>query len=168
MAAERQRLTKLRAFKRSIAPVAMATLASAALSSVSVQAAPSVSGADKLHRLDVMLKASQARCVRTGVDFRSEYGAFATRQRYALVRAERELRTRMAQRYGAGGARMAYARMEASLIQQYSGEHPWLTCRDLKAVAQGLATVEGSATLLEAADQILPHGRAGYPALSRS
>ena len=152
-----------------IAWLGFGTAAAIALGIVSpATAALAQSGAEKLHRLDVMLKASEDRCARRGVDLRAEYGAFANSQRYALDRAKRELWTQFAQRYGPGGARDELARMDALMEREYSGEHPWLTCRDIKAIAHGLAQVEGSATLLEAADQVLPRGRGARMALSRS
>jgi ElaB/YqjD/DUF883 family membrane-anchored ribosome-binding protein len=130
-------------------------------------AAVPMSGAEKLHRLDVMLKVSSARCTQSGSDLRSDYADFVRNHRYALGRASRELRVQLAQRYGEGGADHAYDRMNFELADEYRRSHPWLSCRDLKVAAHGLAAVEGSATLLEAADQILPDAASRHFAMLR-
>jgi hypothetical protein len=129
-------------------------------------AAAAMSGAEKLHRLDVMLQVNAARCERTGAAFGADYGAFAGAHRTMLDRASRDFRMQLGQRYGLASDR-AFARANVALAGEYAAGHPWLGCGDLKTVAQGLALVEGSATLLEAADQILPHGGVTHAAFVR-
>lgn len=131
-------------------------------------AAPtSMSGAEKLRRLDVMLKQSDARCRGTADSFHPDYVAFSSSHRYALARARRELGLELARRYGTTGSRVARDRASAVIARDYRRSHPWLSCRDLKTVTQGLADVVGSAPLLEAADQILPPGSSNLAYLSR-
>jgi hypothetical protein len=124
--------------------------------SMPASAAVPMSGAEKLHRLDVMLKVSSARCEQSGSDLRTDYAEFVRNHRFALARASRELRGQLARRNGDAGADQAYDRMTFELADEYRHAHPWLSCSDLKLAVHGLAVVQGSATLLEAADQILP------------
>lgn len=130
-------------------------------------AGTTMSGAEKLHRLDLLLRASEARCEASGTEFRSDYAAFAGSQRDTLGKADHELRARLVRRYGRAGAEQAYRRMNVAIVSEYRQGHPWLACGDLKTVAHGLAMVRGSATLLEAADQILPDRGSPHFALVR-
>jgi hypothetical protein len=117
-----------------------------------------MTGAEKLHRLDVMLKASAARCQASGSDLRADYIAFARNHRFALAQASHDVRLQLARRDRASAADQAYERLNFRLADDYRHQHPWLDCQELKVATHGLAMVEGSATLLEAADQILPDG----------
>lgn len=133
------------------------------LASASIAAAQTgvpMTGAEKLHRLDVMLKVSAARCEASGSDLRADYVAFARNHRFALAQASHDVRLQLARREGAGVADQAYERLNFKLADEYRRQHPWLDCQELKVATHGLAMVEGSATLLEAANQILPDG--GY------
>lgn len=121
-------------------------------------AATAMSGAEKLYRLDVMLQVNEARCERSGAEFRADYGAFAGAHRGLLDRASHDYRAQLGHQRGGPGANQAFAQ----LAGEYAAGHPWLGCGELKTVARGLALVEGSATLLEAADQILPDGAARF------
>ncbi len=126
------------------------------------------SGAEQLHRLDIMMKVSQARCAKAGAEFRSDYAAFAGTHRETLDRASRQLRAQLIQRYGSLGGDQAFERTNLTLASDYAKGHPWLGCGDLKAVAHGLAKVEGVDTLIEAADQIAPRaGRARLAMIKR-
>lgn len=119
-----------------------------------------MTGAEKLHRLDVMLKVSAARCQASGSDLRADYVAFARNHRFALAQASHDVRMQLARRNGVGAADQAYERLNFRLADEYRQRHPWLDCQELKVATHGLAVVEGAATLLEAANQILPDG--GY------
>jgi ElaB/YqjD/DUF883 family membrane-anchored ribosome-binding protein len=130
-------------------------------------ATSSMSGAERLHRLDVMLKVSSARCSGDASDLRADYADFVRNHRFALSEARRELGQQFTQRYGAAGADAAYERMNYRLADEYRRQHPWLSCAELKTAAHGLAVVDGSATLLEAADQILPESAARHLASNR-
>jgi hypothetical protein len=135
--------------------------------SAPTQAAVPMTGAEKLHRLDIMLKVAGDRCENTGDDLRPDYAAFVRNHRFALGQASRQIRGELARRHGASGADQAYERMNFALADEYRQRHPWLNCRELKVAAQGLAVVDGSATLLEAADQILPDGPLAHLASMR-
>jgi len=133
------------------------------------QAAVPMNGAEKLHRLDIMLKVAGARCEGSGYDLRPDYAAFVRNHRFALGQARREMQAQLARRYGVANAEQAYERLTFTLADEYRQRHPWLTCQELKVAARGLAVVDGSATLLEAADQILPDGpRAHLASLRRN
>lgn len=115
-----------------------------------------MTGAEKLHRLDVMLKVSAARCQASGSDLRADYVAFARNHRFALAQASHDVRVQLARRDGGGAADQAYEQLNFRLADEYRQRHPWLDCQELKIATHGLAIIEGSATLLEAANQILP------------
>jgi len=130
-------------------------------------AAPSMSSAERLHRLDVMLRVSSARCSSDAGELRVDYVQFVRNHRFALDEARHELRAQLIQRDGVLGADSAYERMNYELADEYRRHHPWLSCEELKVAARGLAVVDGSATLIEAADQILPESSARQVAANR-
>jgi hypothetical protein len=45
--------------------------------------------------------------------------------------------------------------MSVVMANEYGNGHPWLSCHELRQVAQSLALVEGRETLVEAAGQLL-------------
>jgi hypothetical protein len=119
------------------------------------QAAGPMSGAEKLRRLDIMLMVTGLRC-RAGADnFTADYGEFTSSHLRELNEANAELKSDMAQRFGAAGAQRALDRLSTTMANGYGQGHPWLSCGDLKMVARNLAYVHGRATLEEAADQLL-------------
>ncbi|WP_159866083.1 S-adenosyl-L-homocysteine hydrolase [Novosphingobium sp. 9U] len=129
---------------------------------------PSDDAADQLHRLDVMLQTTGKHCSKTRSDFRRDYAAFSQAHRAALTQAAREIRGELAQRYGRDRATNAFERMNMRIATQYRGGHPWLDCEELQTVTRGLVMVQGSATLVEAADQILPKRRVVRFAMARN
>lgn len=132
-----------------------------------VQAAEPMTGAEKLHRLDIMLKVSGARCAAGPDDMRADYAMFARNHRFALAHAAREVQAGLQERVGSGAAAQAYEHLNYALADEYRRGHPWLSCQKLKVAAHGLAMVEGSATLVEAADQILPEAASRHLAMRR-
>jgi hypothetical protein len=139
----------------------------ATVSSVPAVAGSTMGPAERLHRLDMMLKLSSARCAQSGSDLRADYIQFVRNHQFALGQARRELLTELGQRYGRAGAERAYDRMNYQIADVYRRNHPWLSCAELKVAAHGLAAVEGSPTLLEAADQILPESASRHLAMLR-
>ena len=135
--------------------VAMAVLAAGLVTTNPAQAAGSVMGAEKLRRLDIMLMVTGLRCRTTADNFTADYSRFTTNQLRELNQANDELKDDMARRYGAAGAQRALDRLSTTMANTYGQGHPWLSCAELKTVAQNLATVRGRATLEEAADQLL-------------
>lgn len=118
----------------------------AAASPAAQRPAASMSGAEKLRRLDIMLMVTALRCRKTSSDFTSDYRRFAVRQMVSLNQAAAELR---------GGNQAAFDRMSTRMANNYGAGHPWLGCAQLRQVARNLAEVSGRATLEEAAGQLL-------------
>ncbi|MBV1687050.1 S-adenosyl-L-homocysteine hydrolase [Novosphingobium sp. G106] len=135
--------------------VAIAALAAGLALSNPAHAAGSVMGAEKLRRLDIMLMVTGLRCRTTADNFTADYGRFSSSQLRELNQANDELKADMARRYGAAGAQRALDRLSTTMANTYGQGHPWLSCAQLKTVAQNLSTVRGRATLEEAADQLL-------------
>lgn len=131
-------------------------------------AMPSIDGSEQLHRLDVMLQVTGKHCGTSRNDFRRDYAAFSQAHRSALSRASQAIRAEMAERHGIAGATTAFERMDARIASEYRGGHPWLDCEELQTVTRGLVMVQGSATLIEAADQILPRARDAKFAMARN
>lgn len=139
---------------KTVKGVAASLAAMSLLFTVPAQAA-GMSQAEKLRRLDIMLMVTGLRC-RTGADnFQADYGRFTTRHLSALNAASNELKSDMARRYGAAGANRALDKLSVTMANQYGQGHPWLGCGQLKQVARGLADAQGTAPLVEAADQLL-------------
>lgn len=135
--------------------VAPALVAASLCFALPAHAGASMSGAEKLRRLDIMLMVTGLRCRTTRDNFISGYGRFASRQMVSLNRAGAELRGELTRRHGSRGGQRAFDRLNTSMANNYGLGHPWLGCRELKQVARNLANVQGRATLEEAADQLL-------------
>src|ERR1700712_228500 len=133
---------------------AMAVLATGLVMTNPPRAAGSVMGAEKLRQLDIMLMVTGLRCRTTADNFTADYGRFTSSQLRELNQANDELKADMARRYGAAAAQRALDRLSTTRANTYGQGHPWLSCAELKTVAQTLATVRGRATLEEAADQL--------------
>lgn len=117
--------------------------------------AGSMSQAEKLRRLDIMLMVTGLRC-RTGADnFQADYGRFTTNHIAELNAASNALKADLARRAGAAGANRALDKLSVTMANSYGQGHPWLNCKQLKQVARGLAEAKGQGPLVEAADQLL-------------
>lgn len=117
--------------------------------------AQAMSDAEKLRRLDIMLMVTGLRCRTTADNFQPEYGRFTTRHIGALNAASNAMKADLARRHGPAGATRALDKLSVTMANAYGQGHPWLSCRELKAVARGLADVQGTAPLVVAADQLL-------------
>ena len=135
--------------------VAAGLAAASVVLAMPVSAAAGMSQAEKLRRLDIMLMVTSLRCRSTADNFNVEYGQFTTSHMAELNQANAQLRSEMARRYGQAGANRALDRMSTVMANAYGQGHPWLSCGQLKMAASDLARVRGSATLMEAADQLL-------------
>ena len=133
------------------------------LISVPASAGPA-SQAEKLRKLDIMLMVTGLRCRTTSDNFQGDYGRFTTRHIAALNAASNSLKGDLSRRYGAAGANRALDRMSVQMANEYGQGHPWLSCRQLKQVTRNLAQVQGTAPLVEAADQLLT--RSGNPQIA--
>jgi len=123
--------------------------------SVPVQASAPMSEAESLRKLDVMLMVTGLRCRNGANNFMSDYSNFVTRHRATLGQANSELKAELARRYGARGATDRLDQLSVHMANTYGQGHPWLSCAQLKQVAQNLTNVTGRATLVEAANQVL-------------
>jgi hypothetical protein len=131
-----------------------------------VNAASGDGSAEKLRRLDIMLMVTGLRCRTTADNFTADYGRFTSRHLNELNAASRELKADLARRYGAKGAERALDRMSVVMANEYGGGHPWLSCSELHEVTRNLVNVQGRATLVEAADQLLARQRGPLLALA--
>jgi hypothetical protein len=134
-------------------------IAASVFAAVPARASDSMGSAEKLRRLDIMLMVTSLRCRSTVDNFNAEYGRFTSSHMAELNRANAQLRGDMAIRYGATGAARQLDRLSTVMANEYGQGHPWLSCRDLKAVANDLASVDGPEILVEAAEQLLASER---------
>ena len=129
--------------------------------------ADSMSGAEKLRRLDIMLMVTALRCRTTADGFQADYEAFSSSHLDELNASARALTEELAARYGSAGATRALDRLSTTMANQYGQGHPWLGCHDLKQVAHDLALAQGAEVLDEAADQLLTSDGGNQIALAR-
>ena len=130
-------------------------------------AGDTMSGAEKLRRLDIMLMVTGLRCRATADNFTADYGKFTASHLAELNAANAEMKADLSRRYGAAGAQRALDRLSTTMANGYGQGHPWLGCADLKMVARNLVAVRGRATLEEAADQLLSRSSPPQFALAR-
>jgi hypothetical protein len=138
-----------------IAKGVAAYLAAGAVVLATPVSAGTMGNAEKLRRLDIMLMVTGLRCRTTADDFQPDYGRFTTAHYAELNNAAYEMKSEIALRSGAAGANRALDRVSTSMANAYGQGHPWLSCGQLKQVTRDLALAQGSAPLLEAADQLL-------------
>lgn len=129
--------------------------------------ADSMSQAEKIRRLDIMLMVTGLRCRTTADNFQADYGRFTTAHIGTLNAASNSLKADLARRYGAGGAVRALDRMSVTMANSYGQGHPWLNCAQLKTVARNLAAARGEGPLVEAANQLLAPSGSPQLALAR-
>lgn len=132
-----------------------AGVAAAILAGSVPASAASMSQAEKLRRLDIMLMVTGLRCRTTPDNFQADYGRFTTRHITELNQASDAMKADLAQQHGAAGASRALDKLSVTMANSYGQGHPWLNCAQLKDVARGLADARGSEPLLAAADQLL-------------
>jgi len=118
-------------------------------------AAPGMSGAEKLYRLNAMLLATGQRCRSTPDNFTAEYARFTDSHLAELNQADAEFRAELAARYGATGAYRVLDRLNKSMASSYAKGHPWLDCAQLKMATRNLIAVTGRDTMEEAAYQLI-------------
>lgn len=111
------------------------------------------SEAQKLRRMDIMLMVTGLRCRTTADDFMEDYGKFTSSHMSELNEANAQLRAELGDAADASGGPLD--RMSVVMANEYGGGHPWLSCHQLRSITQGLATVQGRATLVEVAGQLL-------------
>ena len=129
--------------------------------------ADTTSQAEKLRRLDIMLMVTSLRCRTTADNFQADYARFTGKHLGSLNAAAADLRRELTYRNGRVDADRALDRISVSMANAYGQGHPWLSCHQLQQVARGLADVEGTTALAEAADQLLGPVSGGQLAFAR-
>lgn len=117
--------------------------------------AGSMSDAEKLRRLDIMLMVTGLRCRTTADNFQADYGRFTTAHYSTLNGAAQVLKADFARHSGAAGATRALDKLSVTMANDYGSGHPWLSCAQLKQVTRDLVAARGAGPLLAAADQLL-------------
>lgn len=158
-----------RAAEKTLLASSIFTMAALAIGLAASNPAHAASGnsAEKLRRLDIMLMVTGLRCRNTADNFTVEYGRFTTSHMAELNRANAELRQDLGARFGAARANRELDRLSTEMANQYGQGHPWLSCGELRSVARDLAEVRGTATLIEAADQLLDRDGSAQLAAAR-
>jgi hypothetical protein len=126
--------------------------------------AQTLSSAEKVHRLDMMLMVTSLRCRTTADNFQADYRNFATRQFAQLQKASADLRDELAATGGEQAANRQLDRISTDMANEYGLGHPWMNCAQLGKATRELAAGAGRASLVAAADKLL--GAAPPPVLA--
>ncbi|HWU02649.1 MAG TPA: S-adenosyl-L-homocysteine hydrolase [Novosphingobium sp.] len=125
-----------------------------------------MSEAEKLRRLDIMLMVTSLRC-RTGAEnFQAEFQQFESRHLPELNAAAHSLRDQMVSQLGQQGADRAIDRLSVVIANTFGSGHPTLGCHELHELTQRLALVPGPEPLVAAADEVF-NGDAPLLAIAR-
>lgn len=114
-----------------------------------------MSSAEKIHRLDVMLRATARQCKSSPDDFSADYERFAASQRGVLGAADGELRGELSRPAGASGSWREMRALNEGIAESYDRGHPWLDCHQLAMATRSMTEIVGRSTLEEAADQLI-------------
>jgi len=145
---------------KSLPIVAAAFAAIASMSTgTPAQASPMDLGeAEQLRKRDIMLMVTSLRCRTSSDAFQKDYQRFTANQLTELNTASRTLEGSMKKGGSAKAAKRALDRMSVGMANQYGNGHPWLSCGELKGVAQELAAAPDRRTLVLAANDLLSPG----------
>jgi len=132
-----------------------ACLSAAAMTMALPVQAKTMTGAEKLRRLDIMLMVTGLRCRNTPDNFQADFHRFEASHMVELNQAARSMKADLARRYGAAGASRALDRISVGMANEYGQGHPWLNCAQLKTVAINLSKARGPGVLEAAADELL-------------
>lgn len=124
--------------------------------------------AEQLRKLDIMLMVTGLRCRGGADDFQADYARFTTSHMAELNEAADILRADYVDQVGTGNPDRALDRLSTAIANQYGQGHPWLSCAELKTATRDLADVQGTPTLIEAADQLLAPADTMHIALALS
>ncbi|MCK0100468.1 S-adenosyl-L-homocysteine hydrolase [Qipengyuania sp. S6317L1] len=131
----------------------------AALSSSPASAKSEFEDAHSLRSLDIMLMVTSLRC-RTGAhDFRSDYHRFSAANLEHLNDAGSTLKRSLANSFGERNPARALDRMGVKIANSYGDGHPWLSCAELKQVAQDLSRASDAQSLVRSARYLLGAAR---------
>lgn len=110
--------------------------------------------AEKLRRLDIMLMVTGLRCRAGADDFQGDFVLFEARHMPELNRAAVDLE---AEGVAAGLKHDEHMldRISTAMANNYGNGHPWLGCHELKGLTRQLASVDGEEALVAAAEETL-------------
>lgn len=110
----------------------------------------------KITHLNTMLLVTALRC-RGGIDnFLPEYNRFVRNNSTLIGDQAKVIRAHFATAYGARGAEGALDRMTIGFANSYGTGHQYMGCRELKVLADDLASQNlGVAQLTQAADRVI-------------
>jgi hypothetical protein len=110
--------------------------------------------AEKLRRLDIMLMVTGLRCRAGADDFQGDFVLFEARHMPELNRAAVDLE---AEGVAAGLKHDEHMvdRLSTAMANNYGNGHPWLGCHELKGLTRQLASVDGEEALIAAAEETL-------------
>ena len=111
--------------------------------------------AENLRKLDIMLMVTSLRCRKGAHDFQADYNDFSAKRLTIMKGAYATLKNGHVKRLGERGAKREMDKISVGMANQYGNGHPWLSCGELKGVAQELAGAPDRRTLLLAADDLL-------------
>ena len=114
-----------------------------------------MSDAEMLERLDIMLLVTSLRCRMGEDDYQADYTRFRTKHRRDLTGANRQLHAALMKRLWNTAADRELDRLNVEMANNYGNGHPTLGCHDLKIVTQSLAGSKRVADLIAAAAELL-------------
>lgn len=127
----------------------------AALSTQPAQACWSNAAQDaaKIKHLNTMLMVTALRCRSTSDNFLPQYNRFVTKYSSLIGSQNNQLRNHLSATYGARGAEGALDRMSIGYAKSYGTGHKAMDCRQLKDLADKLATeTHGVMSMVAVAD----------------
>lgn len=140
---------------RKCGKIALGVAAAAIVWSAPASAQATGGEAELLRRLDIMLMVTSLRCRHGSDDFQPEYRRFSARHLSTMNAAGRELHAQYALRHGERGAGRQVDHLSTGMANHYGRGHPWLECRDLRAITRNLAETDNRSELLGAAREYL-------------
>jgi len=119
--------------------------------------------AEKLRRLDIMLMVTGLRCRAGADDFQGDFVLFEARHMPELNRAAVDLE---AEGVAAGLKHDEHMldRISTAMANNYGNGHPWLGCHELKGLTRQLASADGEEVLIAAAEETLSGDSRAAPA----
>lgn len=143
-----------RGIARAIVSMSMAFGLVASFAMPHTALAGTMSKAEKLRRLDIMLMVTGLRCRAGADDFQGDFVLFEARHMPELNRAAIDLE---AEGVAAGLKHDEHMvdRLSTAMANNYGNGHPWLGCHELKGLTRQLASADGEEVLIAAAEETL-------------
>lgn len=122
------------------------------------KADPAITNAENIRKLNIMLMVTSLRCRAGEHDFQADYQQFGRVHRDTINRAGAYLSANWRDRHGAKKGKRALDRLSVGIANSYGQGHPWMDCAALKSAVVDLVKAGDSASLSEAADDMLGAG----------